>query len=315
MDIFFVISGFVITYIVRVSPTSPTRFIGKRIARIYPIYYLIFLIVLLKDVFLKHVPVSASDLISSLLLVPVTSSVQAPFIGNAWTLYFEMFFYFCGFLVLCLRGQKYFTPILCAALGLLVLLKPDHYGSLPLVWIATNPIILEFGAGCLIASLYFRIKVPAGWNFLALGAAILWFFYLIRYGYGAIDDCQLILMGTHSFQRVLLFGIPSALLVFFAVNLEKNGFQSWPNFAVKLGDSSYCLYLLHANIIWHPARLFLKWGQKNPDLTIILIIAIVVLIAHQVHCFVERPMQRWIARKFFTKKNSHSSMSEEVSVP
>lgn len=224
-----------------------------------------------------------------------------PVITVAWTLYFEMFFYLTAFVVLSARLRKHFTSILCTVLCGLVLVGLFFKSSYPFFILITNPVILEFGAGCLIAWLYLHVKVPKSLITLAFAFAVLWISYLIGYGHGNIDDSERILNGSLSSERVFLFGIPAALLLFIIVNLEKNGFNHWPNLALKLGDSSYCLYLVHSFLLWHLMRMQFKLGVTSPDLAIVLAVAAAACIAHAIHCWIEKPMQKTLTRKFFAK--------------
>lgn len=306
VDIFFVISGFVITFIVRSTTLSSWEFAIKRIIRIYPIYYFIFAVFILKLIFLYHQTLSAKDLVNSLLLVPLyeANPNRLPLLTVCWTLYFEMFFYFLAFLILTFAKRRYFVPILCAVLLTLSLLHLGIDGSHHFLTFVTNPIILEFGAGCLLSQLYFSKKIPTPWLYLALGVSLVWISYLANQGFPKFDDAPTLMYGYLCFERVFLFGTPAILLVFFGVNVEKNGFRSWPEFAVQLGNSSYCLYLLHVVLMVHVILKLQKYGPATPGIAVALTMIVIIAAAHILHLLVERPLQRYVSNLFVAKKDT-----------
>lgn len=299
VDVFFVISGFVIAYIVRSPSTTPGLFLGKRIARIYPIYYLFSLVALFLYTVVHHHPVALGHFVNSLLLLPVTTNTEMPILNIAWTLYFEMFFYLAGFLILRFCRRDQFIPILVAFLSALVLLGAPFHPTHLFLWVATHPLLLEFAAGCLIASCYFQRKITTAWAYVALAGAVLWLGWLVTHGVETGDPIPSKGMNWLWTQRAFYFGVPSALLVFAAVHLEKNGFRGWPGFAVALGDSSYCLYLSHMLIIRHVENGFFALGLRSPDLVLALALLAVLLIAHAIHLTIERPLHQFLTRRCF----------------
>ena len=133
VDIFFVISGFIMVYISH-NNFGDRRvilpFLMRRFTRIFPIYWLMTLIVVLliipSGLYSYALPESqlavvdaiksTSYLFKSFLLIPINDTsfnppVVGPVIGVAWTLVYEMFFYYVFSLVL-LCNRKYYLPVL-----------------------------------------------------------------------------------------------------------------------------------------------------------------------------------------------------------
>jgi len=102
VDLFFVISGFIMFETTRGRDTSPVSFLAKRLIRIAPLYWLLVIVLAAKSY--EHNP-SHFDwewLVQSLLFLPHVEGDMAgarfpsayfPILFVGWTLIFEMFFY------------------------------------------------------------------------------------------------------------------------------------------------------------------------------------------------------------------------------
>jgi exopolysaccharide production protein ExoZ len=132
VDLFFVISGFIITLVARqyVGAKQGLRFLAKRFIRINPIYYVASLlfeaVLLLKTMILLPADVRFSlftsglpaSIMSTLLIVPTSGKLLAysPFLVVGWTLAFEWLFYALFFLLIWSR-----TPYKAAGLFLQII--------------------------------------------------------------------------------------------------------------------------------------------------------------------------------------------------
>jgi exopolysaccharide production protein ExoZ len=274
VDIFFVISGVVIT---KTAPfLTAQQFAWRRIRRIIPIYYLCCipaLIVALTTGF------GWRELLATFLLWPATDVMTVPLLSVAWTLCFEMLFYGCAALVLLDRRWACVLLLLFAASFAL-----RSYG--PIFQFLGNPLIAEFLFGVAIA------RAPAlrsGIWLLPIAVAALIAAGL--YGLAPTGETIDFLTGPDNLRRVVVIGIPAAMIVY--------GFMQWqmqPSLWTYLGDTSYTLYLTHTFII---TPLLLLWTAFpiQPDLLIGTSVLASVVFAWRVYVRVERPVLERLPRE------------------
>src|SRR3989338_4844300 len=131
VDIFFVISGFIMAYVCRnkfQQKKAVRSFILKRAIRIFPMYWITLFFVLLiiipsglythamleKQQTVVHAVKGVRYLIENFFLIPPNawSSGVSPIVAVSWTLFFEMFFYYT-FGCLLVFNRKIYLPALC----------------------------------------------------------------------------------------------------------------------------------------------------------------------------------------------------------
>lgn len=116
VDIFFVISGFLITTLllkekIRSGKISLKRFFIRRTLRIVPVVYL-FLIVLTSIYGFCHYRISGSEFITAFLFLKNMPFQTGPYTGHLWSLSIEMQFYLLFPLLLAYNVEKYFITVL-----------------------------------------------------------------------------------------------------------------------------------------------------------------------------------------------------------
>jgi peptidoglycan/LPS O-acetylase OafA/YrhL len=93
VDIFFIISGFIIAYMVE---RNTERFFIKRVFRVAPLYIIttimMIMIVVIFPNIIRSTTVTLSGFIKSVLFIPGRENGGVPIFGQGWTLNFEMFF-------------------------------------------------------------------------------------------------------------------------------------------------------------------------------------------------------------------------------
>jgi exopolysaccharide production protein ExoZ len=240
VHIFFVISGFIMIYTC-FKPTAgsfdSSEFLLRRLLRIYPIYlfYSVAYIALFGTIQYK----SAWNILGGLLLLP---GYAGTIISQGWTLSYELYFYLC-FSLFMLFGLLRGIVITTLFFLLSIITGVIFHFTGPALYMMTNSLLLEFLFGVWVAYLYLSgIKLNAVW------ADALVILAIIAFAVG-------IILGYTRWPSVLVWGVPSALLVAGSVFRESAG--RLPNSILKLsflGDSSYSLYLIHILI----ARLFLR---------------------------------------------------------
>jgi len=246
VDIFFVISGFIMMYISKPSHT-PKAFIVNRVRRVVPLYWF-FTLLLATVLFIKPSIFSKTELqldvlVQSLLFLPHWSQAHPgevwPLLAPGWSLNYEMYFY-ALFALSLFAAQKFRLPIISIVIicvfGLAHLTSIDGPDG-PYTEFFKDQVVFEFIFGMLLAYAWqrgFRLTSIAG-----TAMAITSFAYLIFHsqqrGYASFDDAQ----------HILTHGIPAALMVagVLYIKLPEN------KFGLLLGDASYALYLSHIFVL------------------------------------------------------------------
>lgn len=308
LDIFFVISGFIVS---RVAVRSATRgkassagasrhFLARRITRIFPLYWILTIVVVLEQQFGRYkVPWHAVNWVPTIFLLPSFPSphdpMNAPLLWLGWSLMFEMYFY------LVLTAFLAWRPATVARDAGLFLCAMVLAGELigihrPLLVLWMNPVILEFVFGCLIGVIFSSDSDIAGsirriglW-IGAVGAALL--IATIFTGYGEASEASSIMRGYSCWLRVGVWGIPAALLVA-GVIFWNPAMRSLPaRLLVFLGDASYSIYLCTIPArsgVEHFWRIF---GRFGPDTGVLLGAVFCTAVGVLCYLILERPMMR-----------------------
>ena len=217
IDIFFVISGFILSLVVLRNrgvpgPGVSWDFLKRRFIRVYPIYWVFAGLILLRK--LHAGEIAGHNYWSAFfLLPPIHYQGDGLIIGYSWTMMFEIFFYSLLGLIL-LRTVRWAVPTL-----ILVLTASVALGSLwdirhPFWIVAANPILLEFVFGALIAVLYARVGVRRhmGMFLTAFGVfASLWM--AAHNPYWIANGGQMILINQGAFYRAVTWGGCALFLV------------------------------------------------------------------------------------------------------
>ncbi|WP_293883616.1 acyltransferase [Sphingomonas sp.] len=255
VDIFFVISGFIITTASIQRPSTPGAvgdFLLHRIVRVWPTYAfftaLMVAATLAVPSFLKHARLDPQHIVASLTFVPWPRPDDGryyPLLGQGWTLNYEMFFYVSFAVVLFLPAR---FRVLALWVGGMALIAAGQLFALPqpLAFYA-HPVIAEFLFGVALSVGYRRLP---GSPMLGLG--------LIT---AAIVFLSLVPVDTEVPSRALFAGIPAAAIVAGVLLLGQRGERVLGGrLPVLLGNASYALYLSHTFVVnavlWVMMRIF-----------------------------------------------------------
>src|SRR5450432_1900019 len=151
VNIFFVISGFIICYM---SSLNPSYFWLKRIFRIVPLYWMgtvgVFLIALAAPNLLNYTTARPDELWKSLFFIPFVkeSGRMAPILFLGWTLEYEMFFYlvFAAALAINKKRDGWLAILMLSVVAIAGRLA---HPSSTFLSFYSNPIIMEFALGIL----------------------------------------------------------------------------------------------------------------------------------------------------------------------
>ncbi len=109
----------------------------------------------------------------------------------------------------------------------------------------TSPFLLEFLCGALLAQWLEKSRLRGSLLCLIAGAVLFCAGGLIN----AVVYSGMIEQGYHVLPRVIVFGIPSLLLVAGMVAVETDGHVAYRRFSIEAGGSSYAIYLSHVVIL------------------------------------------------------------------
>jgi len=309
VDVFFVISGVVMAVTTNGKfgkPGTAKRFLIHRVSRIYPPY--LFLTGILFLFWIRN-PSSVNrrsggvDLLGSFTLWP--SLGHLPLVQVGWTLSLEIMFYLAFFCMLLLVRKKNLPHALLSwslvVIAGIVVTATDPSRNLsrvtPLVSFFFSPYVLQFVTGCFIGLAYLRANLVLGRTSLTISALIFVAQALI---FQFIHLQESSLTGSRTVLRVLLFGVPAALMVYGLLACGgESGRLPLPRWVTRFGDMSYSIYLVHLPVIHfayrYAFRLFDHSGLRwlFPAVTTIVCLLASIVYYH----IVETPLSRW-TKKF-----------------
>jgi exopolysaccharide production protein ExoZ len=291
VDLFFVISGFIMFHATQDGPQSPIRFWTNRVVRVAPLYWMATLLV--AGLWLAGLApfgvakLDAQDVVTSLAFLPdVRADGSAyPVLAVGWTLVYEMYFYLLFGLCLMLRSQAATLGVLAGVflaswLALALMANPPH-----MLAVYLQPITLEFVAGGALALGWRRLPavLPAkagrgiGYGLvcagaLALAPAAAWFGEAIN---------------TDGALRLAVFGGPAVLIVAGALMLERAGAICHHPRLLLLGAASYAIYLIHPLGIQYAAA---ATAAAGPVVAGVFACAVSVALGIAIHLRVETPL-------------------------
>jgi exopolysaccharide production protein ExoZ len=290
VDIFFVISGFIMCYTTgEPAQRSATEFAAKRVARILPLYWGltigVFLLAMIAPGLLASTSANPEHLLKSLLFIPYAreDGQLFPILFLGWTLNYEMFFY--AVFTFALLAGRWAHPLIIGGMALLAMLglvlSPDGVFAR----FYTNDILLDFVWGCLLFLAWRRW--PDVFRHL-WPLAVLGFLLLVAQNFREVD-----------LPRGIKKGLPAAMIVAGALglSLRQSAFRDgW----VKMGDASYSIYLVHPFIIELVAKaLLLTLGASLVSGAILLGLSIAITIGVSLILFAlwERPTNSWLRKR------------------
>ncbi len=296
LDVFFVISGFILIYITRPTETS-SDFLVKRLARIVPLYWLFTAfaigLTLLAPWTFPQADLSAETIIKSFLFIPFRDSVGAlqPLYYVGWTLNLEMVF-FAVFAIALLAPFRYTLGLIVAQL-VAIWLVAVSMGEGVFHDFFAKPYLLDIAAGCLLAPLTkteFAKKLAKSipiWPFMIIAFA-----WLIAVGH---------FQGPINGGRTLMMLPPAVMVVgtFVLQDFYRKPFGE--NYITAVGNESYSVYLTHAFFV-PVVGIFLMRFMGETALTGVVIIAVVyvcTLVASPIaNKTVEVPVSRWLRKQY-----------------
>jgi len=298
VDLFFVISGYIMCYTTSRRKTNIYKFIKARFTRIIPLYWILTSVALFVYLIAPDkINSSGGDtsIFHSFTLLPTQAKYL---IENGWTLSYEFFFYIIfSFGLAFSAAKKDLIPTVILSVlvvaGLLFSSNNVYFGFM------TAPILIEFIMGIAAFNLLQRCVYPRNTAiFLCLSSVII----LLCISYWG---------GTGN--RVVDYGIPSLLFFIGMVSLEgdlQNHGHNLPSRLLgKIGDSSYSAYLVHPFFLAIAAIIFSKVGITSYGSIFVISLVLGSLLTGWI-CYVtlEKPIDKFIKGKVRKAGNIKSKM-------
>lgn len=276
VDIFFVISGFVMLYKQLENKRNVKDFLILRAIRIIPIYWLLTFIVITIYIFVpfafRETIVTTEWALASLGFMSTAILGKMPVVYLGWTLEWEMLFYLVFGLGLWFRSLAVTLSVTCLVL-------------IGIAFTVSDFILLEFVAGLLVAFLFKRNGFNSfGKVSLFLGGLLLSL---------SISEEIRALVGS----RVILWGLPSVFIVYGAVAAP----QIKSKVGKLLGDASYSIYLIQMLTIPVFYKLIVVLGIELSNDFLALVCLIATAIAGTLmYLFIEKPITHLIKKRVYS---------------
>lgn len=302
VDVFFVMSGFIIAYI---GARSPDRFLVRRFIRIVPFYWTatlaIFALSALVPQYFHSTRPDVVQLVCSLFFVPRQTSYSGmvPTLLLGWSLNYEMYFYVLFALALAIAPR--IAPLTCSMAIVTIGLVIDASGfTHPSVVFYAQTLVYEFVFGVAVYYVFVASERHVDWfkqrrtasaalQFAAFAAAL---FIGVEEFYGGFG-----------WPRFVAAGLPAMVLVLSALLLERLcGVRTTSKAIFLLGESSYVLYLVHPYVVYGLIRTLL--GDQRPQSAIgtaglvVGLLLISTLLAVVIHVALETPVMAHLRRRF-----------------
>ena len=279
VDIFFVISGFIMFHTQYNDKRSVRSFLISRVIRIVPLYWLVTTVSVLTfaenagevvplDEWVVRAVLSYGFISQFVLDLP-------PIVRVGWTLEFEMLFYLVfGLALVFARWSIILSVVVACLIGLIVL--------------TGNFLLAEFLLGIGVGFLFNRLTIDP-----KIGLVIL----CLGFGLLCLSIGQPI--GDLGFDRFLIWGVPSALIVYGAATTWQTG----SGLVRYLGDASYSIYLVQMLVVIFmfsaPQVIALGW---NADFMGLVVCLVVVIYGCIIHSYIEKPMIRALRNRIKSSK-------------
>lgn len=283
VDIFFIISGFIMCYVTHNKRISFPSFLMDRIKRIMPTYWILSLVALggyLIAPSLINSSGGETSILASFTLIPNGGKYL---IQNGWTLSYEFLYYiiFAFFIAATENRNARYVGInlfitLLVFIG--VLIKPES----PFYLFITNNIIFEFALGIICFVFIKNIKTNKATSCIII---------MISLSFLVVENTTALKPGP----RAMHYGIPMMLLFIGIVGLEDliSRKKTILTKAVEtLGNISYSLYLIHPFALVITAKALKSLQIKNGLLFTSAMLLTSIVAGLLFYLLVERPITK-----------------------
>jgi peptidoglycan/LPS O-acetylase OafA/YrhL len=292
VDVFFVISGFIMYYMMRDrfrEPGVSADFFRRRFIRVAPLYWIcttmMLVSILLAAQLINNNGLVASHVIASYAFIPWPreDGELFPPLSLGWTLNYEMFFYVIFAVALFMPRKLGLTALAAIFATFCAVGYAAPASAWPLKFWG-DPIIGEFLLGIALAAVFlrgYRIGFPLAAAMTAAGLLLAIYLFQIS--------------AYQHVTRLVTGGLP-AILITAAFTLSPSVRLGRITAMLALGgDASYSLYLIHPFAI---KMLGIVASKLHMPLIGIFVFGMVaaVLVSVVFHLQVEKPLGRWLSQ-------------------
>lgn len=311
VDLFFVLSGFIMCLTVKLNMDNKvmnaSHFLQKRIVRIFPIYIICAIPLLLFNIKaegFKHL----YYYIGNLLLLPsfYNDSTYAFVLGPGWSLAYEMLFYYTfAFFILFAKNKNMLLVMNSLFLFLLVVsirifnLQGPQLGWVNLNYIIGDTLLWNFGLGIVVYYIFIKLKDCVQFN--------------IQSGLFFLVFLSTIAAALHSYgsPRFIAFGIPAFIIVsMFTLIKNYAGESTILKRLIYIGDASYSVYLIHYYFVFFKPKVLLLERFFNIGSNVFLNTVDILLVIGAIaggclfYIVIEQPIIKHLSQKHFQKQIS-----------
>jgi peptidoglycan/LPS O-acetylase OafA/YrhL len=302
VELFFVISGFVILMTIGKSATM-WEFVASRIARLYPANWCAVLLTSLCVIALKQSePSSVARILANLTMFHAFMFMKiSPIDGSYWTLTRELLFYLTMIAWFRFRSHRYpdieWYALVWIAVVLLTRGLTQMFGRTTVPAVVSMALIMDYGQFFIVGMCLYRYysgRYSRLTHILLIAACLM----SLRGGdFKSLSPAPL----TYFLVTCLI-----ATLIWWAVRFRPKVLRN--RVLLYLGSISYPLYLIHqrisADFINAAHALDYSWLQSAP-----LIVGSIVLLSYLLHIAVESPGQRLLRSALSGRRRGASQPS------
>jgi exopolysaccharide production protein ExoZ len=313
--VFFVISGFIMTYITRKDSSG---FLTHRLIRIVPLYWMSTLAIVAAAALASTAiwaDTTWSNLACSLLFIPYRNGAGniEPLLTVGWTLNLEMLFYLLFGAMLAVSRR--WAPLLtCAALLALKMLR----------WLGCTAAVCDLYADPYTIYLILGVAVFYLWDALrarprvATSSLLIPFAMLVAALFLLLNAYPPAGLAAQSlFGEVPLYLMPT-LIVLVALLLHSADLRCEWRLALAMGGASYALYLIHPIAIGFFKTVGRTWPIFYPSNNAGIVIGILMicsLIALVIYYRVEQPLLGHLRRRLAAPRGSTGTAVTPAATP
>jgi len=287
VDIFFVLSGFIMVYIQRNKKISPAIFFIDRLTRIAPLYWLLTATVLaltysFPSIFRSDFSDIQMHSLASIFFMSQLFLGKMPVLFDGWTLEYEILFY-ASITIGLFFHKKNLTYLFVMLLI-----------SFLMIFDLIQTVAFEFLLGIFLGNIYLNIENNKKIQLASLVVGLTWF----------ISTLIVFRLESQIFtQRVIMYGLPSFLIIYGLLGIN----QIQRGVLTKLGDASYSIYLLQVFTIpafYKLIKVIKVFDGVPHDFLAILCLISTAIGGYLMYELVEKHLTKWtriIYFRFFWK--------------